>query len=114
TKSQKRQAPNRPPDAPVAQPSSPGFSFRDTDKETLTQFGIRRQAGGGVVVTQVEAGSPAAVAGLEPGDVITEAGGRPLLNQKDLQEVLKSVNSDRGILLLLERGQNRTFAILKP
>ncbi len=114
TKPKRRENPSRQPGAPVAQPSSPGFSYRDTDQETLSQFGIRRQSGGGVVVTQVEAGSPASVAGLEPGDVITEAGGRPLLNQKDLAEVLKSANSDRGILLLLERGQNRTFAILKP
>jgi len=114
TKPSRRQAPAGPPAAQVTQPSSPGFSFRATDRETLEQFGIRRQSLGGVVVTAVEAGSPASVAGLVPGDVITEAAGRPLLSQKDLEEVLQSAPPDRGILLLLERGQNRTFAILKP
>lgn len=102
------------PSGNAAQPSSPGFSFRDASKENLQEFGIRRQASGGAVVTEVEAGSAAAVAGLEPGDVITEAGGKPVLGQKDLAEVLESANPDRGVLLLLERGNRRTFAILKP
>jgi serine protease Do len=66
------------------------------------------------VVTQVEAGSPAAVAGLVPGDLITEAGGRAVLSKKDLDEALKSSGPDRGVLLLLERSGSRTFAILKP
>ena len=113
TRSPRRRLPNNPAEA-VKQPSSPGFSSRDANKDTLQEFGIKRQASGGVVVTQVEAGSPAAVAGLEPGDLITEAGGHPLLSKKDLDEVFKSASPDRGILLLLERSGNRTFVILKP
>ena len=113
TKPQRHRVPKSPADM-VAQPSSPGFSFRDANAETLKEFGIKRAARGGVVVTEVEAGSPAAVAGLEPGDLITEAGGHPVLARKDLEEVLKSADPDRGVLLLLERAGNRTFAILKP
>ena len=113
TKPQRHRIPKNPGDT-VAQPSSPGFSFRDANADALKEFGIKRAAGGGVVVTQVEAGSPASVAGLEPGDLITEAGGHPVLARKDLEEVLKSADPDRGVLLLLERSGNRTFAILKP
>ena len=113
TKPQRHRIPKNPDDT-VAQPSSPGFSFRDANADALKEFGIKRAAGGGVVVTQVEAGSPASVAGLEPGDLITEAGGHPVLARKDLEEVLKSADPDRGLLLLLERSGNRTFAILKP
>ena len=109
-----RQRPAKAPVPPVQQPSSPGFTYRDATKEALKEFGIRRQAGGGVVVSKVEEGSPAAVAGLEAGDLITEAGGRPVLGHKDLEEVLGAADPDRGILLLLERAGNRTFAILKP
>ena len=113
TKPQRHRIPKNPGDT-VAQPSSPGFSFRDANADALKEFGIKRAVGGGVVVTQVEAGSPASVAGLEPGDLITEAGGHPVLARKDLEEVLKSADPDRGVLLLLERSGNRTFAILKP
>jgi Do/DeqQ family serine protease len=109
-----RQRPGKVPAPPVAQPSSPGFTCRDATKEALQEFGLSRQAGGGVIVSKVEAGSPAAVAGLEAGDLITEAGGCPVLSHKDLEEVLGAADPDRGILLLLERAGNRTFAILKP
>ncbi len=100
--------------APLAQPAFPGFSFEDATSDTLKIFGIRRNARGGAVVTQVEPGSPAAVAGLEPGDVITEMGGRPVLTHKDVEAALKAAEPNRGILILLERSGNRTFAILKP
>ena len=105
------------PDAarqPVPQPSSPGLSLKDADQEALREFGIRRQASGGALVSGVEPGSPAAVAGIEKGDIITEAGGRPVQGKNDLEEILKSLDPDRGVLLLLERGNRRTFAILKP
>jgi S1-C subfamily serine protease len=114
TRPQKNPPRNIPPTRTVPQPSSPGFSFEDASKDSLKEYGISRQAAGGVVVTKVEEGSAASVAGLEPGDVITEAGGHPVLGHKDLEAVLQSGAPDRGILLLIERGGSRAFAILKP
>ena len=90
------------------------MTVREASPEALREFGIRRQESGGVVVTAVEPMSPAAVAGLEPGDIITEAGGRPILGTKDFEKVLQSDDQGRGILLLLQRGGRRTVAILKP
>jgi len=98
----------------AAAPSSPGLKVKDATPETLSQFGIRRKAGGGVIVIEVEPQSAAAVAGLEPGDIITEAGGNPVRSQQDLNRALESTDTARGILLLVERGNRRTFAILKP
>lgn len=114
TQPRRQRTPKSPASANIHQPSSPGFSFRDATPEALKEFGITRQARGGVVISEVEARSPAAVAGLEPGDVITEAGGRPVLTHKDVEEALNALSPDRGILLLLERSGSRTFAILKP
>lgn len=113
TRSPRRPVRNIPP-ATVPQPSSPGFTFEDASGDSLKEYGITRKATGGVLVTKVEEGSAASVAGLEPGDVITEAGGRPVLGHKDLEAVLQSAPPDRGILLLIERGGSRAFAILKP
>ncbi len=97
------------------QPSSPGFSYAEPTVQTLQKFGLKpRQNSGGLVVTDVEEGSPAAVAGLEPGDILTEAAGKPLLSSKDLETILSQADPDRGILILLERENRRTFAILKP
>lgn len=100
--------------APVPQPSSPGFSFSDASPEALKEFDIRRQSSGGAVVTRIEPGSPAAVAGIERGDIITEAGGHPIAGKKDLEKALESGDPGRSILLLIDRGDRKTFAILKP
>ena len=113
TRPQKRRLQNSPV-APVPQPSTPGFTYRDVTKDTLKEFGSRRQSSGGVIVSQVEPGSPAAVAGITKGDIITEAAGTPLQGAKQLEEILKAQDPDRGLLLLIERGDQRTFAILKP
>jgi S1-C subfamily serine protease len=66
------------------------------------------------LVTQVEPGSAAAAAGLEPGDVITEAAGKPIRDKDDFEKAMEFTGGQRGILLLLERDAQKTFAILKP
>ena len=91
-----------------------GLSYESATPGALRPFGIDRAASGGVIVTDVEPGSAASVAGLEKGDVITDAGGRPISAKKDLDAILSDLDPGRGILLLLERGNQRTFAILKP
>jgi hypothetical protein len=48
------------------------------------------------------------------GDIITEAGGRSVQGEKDFEAILKSVDHDRGILLMIDRAGQKTFAILKP
>jgi len=100
--------------APKAQPSSPGMSYRDATPALLNSMGMERQATGGVVVVEVEEGSAAAVAGIEKGDIITEAAGKPVLNSKDFDKILASDLVDEGALVLIERGGARTIAILKP
>ena len=112
--SHRRRTPPVPQQQWTGVPSSPGLTVREVTPEALRDFGIRRQEAGGVIVSAVEPMSPAAVAGLEPGDIITEAGGRPILGKKDFDKVMQSDDQGRGILLLLQRGGRRTVAILKP
>lgn len=100
---------------PVPTPSTPGLKFRDATPSALREFGLRRPESGGVLVTEVEEGSVAAVAGIEPGDVITEAGGQPVLKAQELESILSADElNGNGILLLIDRRGSRTFAILKP
>lgn len=68
----------------------------------------------GVEISGVEPNSAAAVAGIQPGDIITEAAGQPLFGKADLDKILDGMDSERGVLLLIDRNGDRTFAILKP
>jgi len=111
-----RPLPDKPsaPAGPAIVPGPAGMTVRDAVPQALREYGIRRQASGGVVVAEVVPMSPAAVAGLEPGDIITEAGGRPVLGKPDFDRAMKSMDPERGLLLLFERDGRRGVAILKP
>jgi len=102
------------PRSSQSQPSAPGLTVEDASPEALQKMNIKRKETGGVLVTAVEPFSIAAAAGLEPGDIITEAGGKPILSKKDFEKAMQETSQQRGILLLLERAAQKTFAILKP
>ncbi|MFQ6077852.1 MAG: PDZ domain-containing protein [Thermodesulfobacteriota bacterium] len=58
----------------------------------------------GVVVTEVEPGSPAFRAGARPGDVILEVNRNPVANLGQFKEVLDAaLRSKSGLLLLINR-----------
>ena len=102
-----------PPSASTVAPSAPGLTVQSATPENLAALQIYRKESGGVVVTSVEPYSASAAAGLEVGDVITEAGGRPVLGPKDLESALSQADQEHGVLLLLERDGQKTFAIFK-
>ena len=95
-------------------PSMPGLSVEEVTPEALQTMKIQRKDSGGVLVMAVEPFSAAAAAGLEVGDIITEAGGKPILGKKDFDKAMSEMSRQRGVLLLLERLGQKTFAILKP
>jgi serine protease Do len=57
----------------------------------------------GLLVREVQDGGPAAAAGVEPGDLIVAAGGRPVASIDDLHAALDGAGED-GIALGLVRG----------
>jgi S1-C subfamily serine protease len=103
-----------PKSKPVDPSSGPGLAVGDATPQLLQEMNIQRKETGGVVVTEVAPMSPAAAAGLQRGDIITEAGGKPVLGKKDFEAIIEGMDNERGILLLLERSGQKTFAILKP
>ncbi len=64
----------------------------------------------GVLVAEVAAGSPAAAAGLRPGDLITAANRRVVRN---VAELAKAVRGRRALLLNLRRGNASLFLYLR-
>jgi S1-C subfamily serine protease len=66
--------------------------------------------GAGVRLDGVRAGSPAAQAGLQPGDIIVELNGRPINGLRDYAKVLKQLQpgAEIGIRYLRNGKDNRT------
>jgi serine protease Do len=61
---------------------------------------------GGVVVTDVENGSAADDAGIQPGDVIQEVGGRDVKEASDFAKMLHSAKDQRKHAVLLVSSPN--------
>jgi S1-C subfamily serine protease len=57
----------------------------------------------GVLVARVEAGSPAARAGLQAGDIITDAGGRTIDQAGDLASAVGSIGKGKSVDLEVVR-----------
>ncbi|HVQ19596.1 MAG TPA: trypsin-like peptidase domain-containing protein [Terrimicrobiaceae bacterium] len=69
---------------------------------------------GGVRVVEVRPGSPADAAGLIAGDVITEIAGKPVKGKAGFEAALAAADPARGLMLMVNREGQKTFAILKP
>ncbi|MDR9500193.1 MAG: DegQ family serine endoprotease [Desulfurivibrionaceae bacterium] len=67
----------------------------------------------GVLVTSVEGGSPAALAGLRRGDVITEINQIQVTDMETFARLLAQSKADQRILLLVQRGASSRYVVLK-
>ena len=86
------------------QPSSPtdasvGIAVRAATRELCQRYDVEYHPG--VIVMDVEPGSPADQKGIEPGFIISEVNGRPVTSESELQQVLKETRKDRPLSLLV-------------
>jgi len=89
-----------------------GISVQNVTPEMARR--LRLKAESGVVVTQVESGSPAADAGIQSGDIIREVNRKPVKDADDLLQKIEQAKDQNSILLLVQRGQNNLFAAVTP
>lgn len=68
----------------------------------------------GVVISDIKDGSPAAEAGLQPGDLISEVNRTAIKNLNDYQQALKKVKNGENLLLLIKRGSGALYVVLTP
>src|SRR5258706_9515 len=67
----------------------------------------------GVLVVEVQPGSPAELVGIEPADVIREVNQRPVSNIKEFERATRLGRRGDRILLLVQRGDNAVFFAVK-
>ena len=87
-----------------------GVTVDDLDPRLRRQFGIPG-AVDGAVVTEVDPESPAARAGLQPGDIIMEINRRPVANADEAVELSKGLAGGRVLLRVWSRGGSRFIVV---
>lgn len=108
------------PNAQVARNDSParpdaqaklGVSVADAnDPQVRQQLGLKGQGTPGAVVVQVIPGSPAAEAGLQPGDIITRLDGKAITSANQLTEAARGLKSDATVSAVVRRGNQTVLA----
>ncbi len=66
----------------------------------------------GALVAEVQKNSPAAAAGVQPGDVITQVGSQPVKDPRDLARIVADIHSGTEQDLTVSRdGQDKTLSV---
>jgi serine protease Do len=89
-----------------------GLTLQNLTEELAGQLGYSPEQG--VLIAEVEPGSPAQQAGLKPGQLIEEVNRQRVLNLKELRKVLEEVKPDAKVLLYVRAGEYRQYIVLAP
>ncbi len=87
-----------------------GLSLQELTPELAKQLGV--QSDKGVVVTEVKPDSPAAQAGLAPGDVIREVNRMPVQGLQDVERGLARGQDPAHVLLRVEREGSQRYVVV--
>ncbi len=96
-----------------------GLTLQTLTRELANHYGISSNSGllgtaveSGVVVTAVDADSPASAEGIEVGDVITQINRHPVKNLKQFRQLLQDANAHTGILVdLISKGSPKMLVL---
>lgn len=98
---------------PTQEKSQWGLAMQNIGPEERKQMGLT--GNDGVLVTAVIPGSPAANAGVQPGDVILQVNRAPVSSIQGVKDEVAKVEDSKPLLLLLRRADGSTmFAALSP
>jgi serine protease Do len=90
-----------------------GIAVQELTPQLARQLGLEPGAAG-VVISDIKDGSPAAEAGLQPGDLISEVNRTAVKNLNDYQQALKRVKKGENLLLLVKRDGGALYVVLTP
>ena len=88
-----------------------GFTVQNLTSELAERFDYQNEKG--VIVTEVEPGSIAALAGIRPGTLIQGINQEDVNNMSDFERLVKETIKDERILLLVKDGRYSRFVVLR-
>jgi len=89
-----------------------GISVQNITAEIAGSLGLETTTG--VVVTEVEAGTPAAKAGIRRSDVIIEVDRKPVKDAEEFGQAIEATKGQENILFLIRRGESNLFIVVTP
>ncbi|HEY3101653.1 MAG TPA: DegQ family serine endoprotease [Methylomirabilota bacterium] len=84
-----------------------GVAVQPFDPTLARELGLKETRG--VVVREVRDGSPAATAGVRPGDVISEVDRHQIAGSEDLRQALQRHDKRAPLLLTVHRGEQQMY-----
>jgi serine protease Do len=87
-----------------------GITAQNLTDDLAKQFGLVGQKG--VLVTDVEPGSPAAEAGIQPGSLIQEVNRNPVENVKEFKEAIDTAAKEGKVMLRVRYEKSSIFVVL--
>jgi serine protease Do len=96
------------PGRPQGSANALGLAVSDVSAERVKELRTR----GAVQVDAVE--GPAARAGLRAGDIIVSINNTDVLNVRQFNELVSKLDGKKPVALLVQRGEQRTFVIVRP
>ncbi|HBE43879.1 MAG TPA: peptidase [Deltaproteobacteria bacterium] len=88
-----------------------GLVVQDITPEIARHLNLKDRKG--VIVTDVQPGSPAQEADIRSGDIIKEIGRKPVRNLTEFKEAMKKANLKEGIVMLVKRENVTFYTVLR-
>lgn len=88
-----------------------GLTVQEITPELAQTLGIEEQKG--LIISNVEANSPAATAGISRGEIILEVNQKPVTYIKEFREMTSKIKPGENILLLTKKGEHTRFVVVK-
>jgi serine protease Do len=88
-----------------------GLTIQTVTPELARQFEIN--PGKGVVVTEVQSGSIAALAGIEPGVLILQVNRKPVNSATEFSRAVNQSSADKRVLLLIYKDGMQRYVVLR-
>ncbi|MBC8107821.1 MAG: PDZ domain-containing protein [Anaerolineae bacterium] len=107
-------APERPANDGTASAENLGVQLATVNDELLERFGLANTPGlKGALITNVQQSSPAAQAGIRPGDVITRIGSERVTNAQSAATALAKQDLTKGMRVFVTNKDGERFVFVK-
>jgi serine protease Do len=98
--------------ASAEEQSTLGLTAEQITPDMARRYGLPEDEG--ILITQVEPGSPADDSGVKRGDIIKEINRKPVKTMSQYLKALEKGKSGENILFLIKRGRNSIWIVIKP